>query len=248
MKHKVAIGRLAVSGTERAEIGTWLVEVVSVSITDPEVKRIVEDVVHIPVSQVPTDVARNKLVKACQQNDIDILFMVDDDASPPESWFKTALQFLVKQKQPAVIGCPYVCGGINQEVQVFRFASPGNHPQQSFTLSHYPREEAARKTGIEQVPNIGTHCVAYDMRVFEALDTPYYAYTLNEDHTGVIETEDTNCHRKLYFKGVPIFVSWDHWAIHWKLAGHDRPFVVERKDIDACYIAQAKAVVATEVK
>jgi len=239
-KHKIAIGRLCVSGSHRQEVANWLVEATISTMSDAEVQPYVEDLLHIPVAQVPTDVARNKLVQVAQKEGVDFLFQVDDDAAPPEGFFKAAFLFLKKQKQPSVIGCGYVCGGDQQQVQVFQWASPNNHAEKSFALMQIPREDAARRTGIEEVANIGTHCIAYDMEAFLKIKTPHYAYEYDEAHTKVLSTEEVYCHRNMWLNGVKLYCAWDFWAGHVKNQTWGKPYVLQKKDIDKTYLEQAR--------
>jgi hypothetical protein len=245
-KHTIAVGRLVVGGNHRQEIGNLLVEIAVTTLTDPEVKKHVADVLHIPISQTPTPVARNKLVKAARQQDVDYLLMVDDDMSVAQGFFKTAFVHLLKHK-PCAIGVPYVCGGIHNQVQVFEFQSPNNDTQKSFRLEHVPREDAARRKGIEQIANIGTGAIMYNMAVFDRFEEVhghcnFFDYTYSPDHTEVVETEDCYFHRHLYFADVPLFVSWDHWAQHIKPVALDKPYVLARKDIEQVYLSQAESL------
>src|SRR5579885_1981421 len=241
MKFLVCIARPAADGYERAEVGNFLVEAVTVSLSDPEVRPLIDDVLHVPVSLFPTNVARNKIIDLCQERRVDICFMADADSAPPAGWFKAAFLFLAGHHGPAVIGCPYVCGGPEQRVQVFEWQSPGNHAQTSFALKHVNREDAARRTGIQEVANVGTHCVAYKVSCFDVIDRPYYSYTFDAAQTEVLDTEEVSCHRRLHLAGVPVYVSWDHWSSHFKEERHDKPWLVGRDKVEQTYLEQAKA-------
>lgn len=245
MKYKVAVARLAVGGQHRVEVGTWLIEVVSVCGTD-DIKDQIDDVIHFPVQIVPTDCARNKAVQIATERQVDILFMVDDDSSPPYGWFKDAFQFLSGHHGSAVIGCPYVCNGTNENVQVFHFASPNNDVQKSFKLTQIPREHAARMEGIQPCASIGTHCIAYRMDAFTKIKKPYYMYGYDADHTCAIETEEMYCHRQMWSVGVPFYCDWNHWASHWKVKELTRPYALGLEDISSAYIEQAKAELTTK--
>jgi hypothetical protein len=99
-------------------------------------------------------------------------------------------------------------------------------------LTHYPREEAALKAGIERVGAVGTGCYGVDVRAFDALKPPYYHYEWeDEEHTRVASTEDIPFSRDLAMAGVPVFVDWDHWADHSKSKRVAKPGIATMVDV-----------------
>jgi len=237
-KYRVMVGRPCSSGSHRAEIGNWLIEVATVSVGHPRI----EDVVHVPIQQCGTDIARNRLVAAARKHAIDVLYMVDDDHRIPEGWFLAAFDFLTAHSGPAVIGCPYVCAPPEEEVQVFEWASKESRCAGTpWGIARVGREDAARRKGIERVDNIGTGCIAYRVDAFDRVEPPYYAYSYNADHTAHVETEDCYCHRHLAAAGVPIFCAWDYWLDHYKLKRCEKPVRVFQEDIDRAYVRAARA-------
>ena len=246
MKFLVAIARLCVTGMTRQEHAWFLTEATTQQYTDPQVRPLLEDIVQIPVAAVPTPVARHRAVKAARQRGCDFLFMLDDDQTAPEGFFKTAFLHLVNSKEPCVIGAPYVSGGPEQKVQAFHAASPRNGPNAGFAMENIPREDAARRTGIERVCNLGTGCIAMHTKVFDVFEEHYktnifFDYSYNADRTEVTETEDCYLLRHLFAANVPLYVSWDHWAPHFKVMKLEKPACVERNQINAVFLAEAKA-------
>jgi hypothetical protein len=84
-------------------------------------------------------------------------------------------------------------------------------------LEQYTREEAAQRTGIEEVAALPTGLILMETDCFAGLDVPhcYYEY---EDATesNKASTEDVTLTRDLGLNGVPQFVNWSAWAGHWK--------------------------------
>lgn len=252
-KYRIGVGRLVVSGCHRHEIGSWLIEMTTQLFTDPDLKRRVDDIVHIPIAQVPTTTARCRIVEAARKNEVDILFQVDDDMVPAEGFFKEATLFLMAHKGPAVIASPYCMGGKNQLVNVFEFQSPRNDPVQSFALKHIPREDAARRKGVERVANIGTGLWACNMEVFDRFEERYghrqfCDYRYDPTFTKVIETDDTFLGRHLYFADVPIYCDWNCWSGHWKQTLIEKPWVIDKAEIERTYLDQARAEMKREEK
>ena len=209
------ISRPCTTGQIRQEVCNFVSNAWKQRYTDPELSNI--EIIDCPIQKFPTDTARNVLVNIAHQHNVDLLFMIDEDASPPYSFFKQAIQFLTKQPIPSVYGCPYLSG--DGEAQVFRFI-PVHSPdpvQPAWKLLRIPRAEAFIKKGVDRVASIGTHCICYDMRVFNQIAKPYYRYSYNEDHTAVVETEDCYAHRNMVQNNIPIFCNFDSWAGHWKL-------------------------------
>ncbi len=193
------------------------------------------DLIQLPISRFPTDVARNNAVKVAQENGADLLVTIDDDMRVPPAFFQHAVEFLVAHKGSAAIGVPYCTGG-NEAVTVHEWAATHTrngsmHPNGHTNIKHIGREDAARRMGIERVPNLGTGCIAYTMSCFDKVTKPYYRYSYNEDHTVLMETEECYCHRRLCFAGVPLYVHWDFWADHWKGCWIEKPAIIETEEV-----------------
>jgi hypothetical protein len=217
MKFKIAIARLTQYGQERIELANFVSNAWQTRLTDPDLRDSIGEMIDLPISRFPTDVARNCIVEVCQQQKVDFLFQLDEDSGPPYEFFKEALTFLMNQAKPSVVGCPYLAG--DGECQVFRFV-PAHSPdpkQPSWKITRVPRPDAFQRKGYERVASIGTHSIAYDMRVFNEIKQPYYRYGYNANHTQLLETEEMACHRNLMQVGVPIWVNWNLWSSHYKV-------------------------------
>lgn len=238
--YRVMVARLAVSGWHRAEVADFCLYASQHAHDNP----LIGGIVHSKFGQTPAPVARNAAVAEAQRENIDVLVMIDDDMVVPGAFFGRACSFLFSHHGPAAIGVPYVCGGQNQRVQVFEWTTQANGAREhGFRSSHIPREDAARRTGIEQVLNIGTGCVAYNLSAFAKIAPPHFDYRYTDQtHSVLAETEDFYCHRKLYAAHVPVFVDWDSWAGHVKESKLSKPAIVSREEIDEIWLAQAGAL------
>jgi methyltransferase family protein len=218
------------------------------------IRQDLEPLIYCPDKKFPTDVARNhaadgllSLQKPIQPT---VVFMIDDDMWVEDGCFEVMLDFLLNHHGPAVIGLPYCTGGLHEMPCVFEWGSASNASidennlphsfanDQNHLLINVGREDAARRTGIERVANIGTGCIAYRIECFEKFPPPWYAYTYNRKGTAVLETEECCFHRRLYFAGVPIYVHWDHWAQHKKDMWVGKPRVVTDEQIEALHLTQ----------
>ena len=248
MKYTIVVARPTGNGWERVEIGTSLVEIVAQSLSDPELSPLIDDVLHVPIQKFPTDTARNTLVKAAQEKRADFLFTMDVDGAPKVGTFKALFNFLRVQPMPSVAGAPYISG--DNSVQVFEFTTKQVHngSLETWALTRVDKNRASllQGTGFGRVASIGTHCVMYDMRVFDKIKPPYFQYGYDEDHTAVVETEDCWAARTLFHAGVPIWCAWDYPARHFKEIGLDIMPPLPLNVIPEFYQRQANAHAAFE--
>lgn len=126
---------------------------------------------------------------------------------------------------PATIAAPY-CGPPPHEcVYVFRWASKSSgDAEPSFRLEMFDRDDAARKTGIEEVAALPTGLILYDMRVFKTLPPPWFKYEWTDQYeTHKASTEDVYQTRNASLMGLPQFCTWDCWAGHIKTKTVTKP-------------------------
>lgn len=241
MRPLVMISRLSVSGRFRGEISDFVAWATAWRLQNPE--KILDLQLTKMVGIVPAPVARNRTVNFAKMQHADFLLMIDDDMLPDPNFFPVAVEFLRQHPGPAAIAMPYCCGGPHEEVMAFEWEAMESYAASGrFRLIRIPRPDAARRTGIGRVMNMGTGCVMYNMECFNAYQPPYYDYSYNPDHTEVVETEDCYCHRHLVLSGIPLYVDWDHWGGHDKQKMVPKPQLLEQKDIDTFYVDQAEAL------
>jgi hypothetical protein len=235
-KVTIMIARLTYDGWERVEVGHWLAQNVPVLLAHPRVNTLV----HSLQQGYPADRVRNALLTAARQNGYDYLLMLDNDmvfdihahdagisyAHLPKypdqvPFLPAALDFALAHDGPCVVGAPYCAGPPEERVLVSRFAEAASDspdfPAEGFTLQPFAREEAATRTGYEQVPVLPTGLILIDTRVCEILGPPYFYYEFKTPaNTDLASTEDTVFTRNLHYLGVPSYVAWCSWAAHVK--------------------------------
>lgn len=193
------------------------------------------EVVLWDFSDTPIDMVRNRCIEEAQLEDCDYVLMIDADMAPDQPrplckpFWETAWGFLRRRQAPSVIAAPYVGPGWHQNIYVFRWRgyNEWNRPV-NFSLQQYTREEAAERTGIEQVAALPTGLIIYDTRVFERAAPPYFYYEMNKARSQKESTEDVTNTRDLalLWHDVPeagIYCAWDCWARHIKLTEFGGP-------------------------
>ncbi len=245
-KYTIAVGRPTSNGWERVEIGNMLVEITANVLSHPEVQPFVIDVIHIPIQKFPTDTARNVLVKECVARGFDFLLMLDVDGSFKEGTFRALFKFIREQPEPSIVAVPYASG--DGSLQVFRFSATQlrQKPLDSWAITRFDRDVAAKSTGFQRVASIGTHGMMIDCRVFAKLKKPYFRYLYNEDHTEVKETEDCWFCRQSFNAGVPIWVAWDYPANHYKEIAVPVLQPLQNDDIPEFFMRKARAELAAQ--
>lgn len=230
-KVNVMFARFPGNFQEHPESSSWVIKTAIKAKEDPRVGR-----VHSWWrADTPIDMVRNLAVKVAQKENIDFLFMIDNDMKPDtdgggEFW-ETAMDFLYGRIQPAVIAAPYVGGGEHNNIFVFRWRNYNNGPNPTFQLHQYTREEAAEMKGITEVAALPTGLIAYDMRVFQRLNDKkpsYFYYEMNDDRTEKQSTEDVTNTRDISLawsdmEGAGCFCAWDCWADHLKIVPCGKP-------------------------
>lgn len=228
---KILLARLAYGGSHRAELGTWTALAANWAATSP----LVDDCLHCAIDQASAPVARNQVVSLAREHGCDVIVSIDADTLPHRHFMAFAIDFLIRHKSgPCVMTAPYVCGGEHEQVQVFRWASRRTDcPNEFQRLEFFAREEAAYKTGVEQVAAVGTGCFACHSEVFDLIKPPYFDYEYESPlRDRIVCTEDIHGFRDLSAAGVPIYVSWDHWVeAHFKTKAYQKPKVMSVEDV-----------------
>jgi hypothetical protein len=232
MKWTVMLGRPMVDGTCRWEVGEFVKKMDEFCRLDERVF----DYIEMPIQRYPANVARNCIVKKAQEfadPKVDILGMIDADMLIPPEFFPFAFEFLIKHQGPACIGVPYCTGGEKEGLTVSEWFSPrSSDSAPGVEVRAVDRLDAARRTGVEEIANMGCGCVFYTMSCFEKITKPYFNYSYNADCTAVIETEDCWCHRKLSFAKVPVYVAWDYFSQHRKDMWIPKPVRILTDNVD----------------
>ncbi len=154
-----------------------------------------------------------------------------------------------EQFPPAMIAAPY-CGPPPMEQPfIFKWKSQEtNCPDASFRLQMFEREEAAIRSGIEEVAALPTGLILYDARIFvetrpkDDKDPPWFDYEYKDnEQTEKATTEDVYQTRNASLLGMPCHVAWDCWAKHFKVKGIERPHVVTADQVHQTLVDAVKA-------
>jgi hypothetical protein len=229
LKRNVMIARFPYQNAEVPDIADWLVPTVLEMKKDPSIGEIG----HCRVDDTPITMTRNRVLKQALDLGFDHVLMLDSDMRPdlypamPGFW-KEAWSFARQHQGPCLIAAPY-CGPPPDEcVYVFQWTrrQEGN-PNPDFHLQLFTREQAALKKGIEEVAALPTGLILIDLRVCSRVKPPWFRY----EWTDVYEqqkasTEDVYFTRNCSLSGIPVYVTWDAWAGHWKRKLVERPTVL----------------------
>jgi hypothetical protein len=221
--YRIGLARPSDDGWERVEVGNLVGEACRAVGGDPNIAPYVIDLEIMANEVFPTDACRNSIVDYSQKKRHDYLLMVDADAAPAPGTFQALLSFLWNQPEPSIAAVPYVAK--NGKIQVFTIDSTFVHDEcpNEFSMRQYTKDEAAIHTGFTRVASIGTHCMMIDMRVFQKIPKPFFAYGYTDDGCSVKETEDCYFCRRLNMVNIPIWCAWDFKAGHWKQLRLDVP-------------------------
>jgi hypothetical protein len=234
-KKSVLIARFPYRGYELSECVDWLVETVIEMKGDARVG----DIFRKRVADTPISMTRNQACDAARRLGADFVLMIDDDVAPDHHkgepgarpFWASSFEFLLAHGGPAVVAAPYCGPPPHENVYVFRWRNrasggPADSQALDLKLDQYTREEAAERTGIEEVAALPTGLLLMHTAVLEGLPPPWFDYeyeTAYETHKAT--TEDVYFTRNLSMRGVPVYCNWDAWAGHdkRKLVGKPRP-------------------------
>lgn len=239
MKAKVMLARFPGNHHEDPDTVSWMLKLAMDAVRDPRVSEFKCFV----KSDTPITMVRNECVQNALDLGIDYLVMIDNDMKPDcprpgkpfAPFWKSSFDWIFRRGAPAVIASPYVGPNPHNNIYIFRWSNHNNYDPGAFRLRQFSREEAAERSGIEQVSALPTGLVLIDMRVFDRMPHPWFEYEWMQDgrpchHCGQqkpgprmakASTEDVYWSRNLAFlwadvPGAGVFCNWDSWSIHIK--------------------------------
>jgi hypothetical protein len=241
--YSVMVARFPGNNQEHPDSSGYVIGLMETLLNDDRVSRILP----FRISDTPITMCRNKCVKDALAQGADYVLMIDSDMKPdvmpgaPPFW-DTAWNFMMDRREseirehaeaeakygiparfarfaPATIAAPYCGPPPNECVYVFRWANRASgDPNPDFSPQMFDRDDAARKTGIEEVAALPTGLILYDARVFKKLPKPWYRYEWKDEEESVkASTEDVYQTRNASLMGMPQYCAWDCWAGHIKL-------------------------------
>ena len=187
------------------------------------------------VSDTPITMTRNKVVEVARKRGADIIVMVDSDMHPDvhlkddptaERFFDVAFDAIYEHwdKGPLVVGAPYGGSPPHENMFVFTWEAKANMGDESpFELRQYLRSEAQQMMGLQECAALPTGLIAYDIRAFDCIEKPYFAYEwLDESASQKASTEDVQNTRDISLSCIkihgynPLRCAWSSWAGHGK--------------------------------
>lgn len=253
-KYSVLIARQPFQRAEDPDVADWLVNTV---VRMKQDKRI-SDVFLYRKDDTPAPMVRNDVVERLKQCGADYLLIIDNDmkadaylpgqpsdygalGSEPTAkpFWDSSFEFAINHDGPCIIGAPY-CGPPPFEcVYVFQWISnQTGHPNTDHGLQMFPREDAARRMGIEEVAALPTGLMLIDRRVFDILDPPYFKYEWRDKtESRKASTEDVYFTRDASLAGIKNYCNWDAWAGHWKRKCVGKPQLLTVDDVREQYRA-----------
>ena len=229
MKVSVMIARFPYGGQEHPDVATWLVGTVQKMKQDPHIS----EVLHNCYDDTPITMTRNRCLRQALDMGVDYVLMVDSDMCPdvhsnprnkglflPDAkpFWEGAFSFALEHNGPCLVAAPY-CGPPPDEcVYVFHWTRrEENDPNVNIRLNMISREQAALRSGFEQVAALPTGLILIDMRGVKQIPAPWFRYEWKDEHEDEkASTEDVYFTRNCSMAGIPNYVYWDAWAGHHK--------------------------------
>lgn len=242
---KVAVIRFPGQNQEHPESAGYVIDLQELLVNDPRVEEIHNRyLADTPITMTRNKCIKTALAKGIDYLlMIDADMSPDCEAGAPEFW-ETAWEFMMDRREleqfafwsdastseddlangkiagypPATVAAPYGGPPPTESCYVFRWEERSTGDvDPNFKLAMIDRDDAARRTGIEEVAALPTGLILYDMRVFKKLPPPWFRYEWADvEETEKASTEDVYQTRNASLMGMPQFCAWDCWAAHIK--------------------------------
>ena len=209
------------------EIGFWWADTLLKCSNDQRISRMTRE----SLCDTPITMTRNKAVDNARKLGADFLLMVDSDNAPDiepdgKPFWDTSFNKMYEhyEKGPLVVFAPYCGPPPHENPYVFEWRNYENDaPGGNMKLDGMSRERAAQFIGLVDVAAGPTGLILYDMRAFDLIDPPYFAYEWSDDtHSDKCSTEDVYNLRNISLNGIsrlgynPVLCNFDAWAGHAK--------------------------------
>ncbi len=238
---------------EHPALCRWLVPTIIAAKKDPRVL----EVFAFDMADTPITMNRNAAVVKALEQGADVLVMFDSDMHPDlylgtdpnaKPFFQSAFDFLYDrfETRKTVVAAPYSSAGPHEVPMALEWVNfMTGEVNEGYKLELLGRNEAARRTGFEQMGAVATGLIMYDLRIFQELPQPWFYYEYHGDgpacpvckqkKAGVqaskASTEDVTNTRDIslfYFARYgynPLFINWDSWAGHYKTKLVQKPHI-----------------------
>jgi hypothetical protein len=239
-RFSVCLARFPGGGVESAAATDWCISTVLKMKADP---RIDPEILRFRISDTPITMGRNRAAKYALQQGADYLVMIDSDMDPDceldedpaaRPFWESSWNFLMAHRDtPMAVAAPYVGPPPLENVYVFLWRGwETDRPGPDGRLEQFTREEAAVRTGFEEVAALPTGLIIYDTRVFKTMPPPWFEYQFTDQyrtHKGstedVVQTRDMSLawHGSGGVAGGKCVCNWSAWAAHLKVKRCRKP-------------------------
>jgi len=246
-KYKVLVAQFPYGSVTHIDAAKYVSALVCEMRSDPDIGP--GGVALWDIADTPVTMSRNRCLLVAEQAGVDYVLMIDSDMRPDlyldgggrpadgyefaKPFWSEAWTFARDHAGPCVIAAPY-CGPPPEElVYVFRWTNrQTDDPNPNYNLAQFTRAEAVSARGIQRVDALPTGLMLLDMRAVQRLRHPRFYYEwIDETASKKASTEDVTFSRDLGLAGVPLYVTWDAWAGHWKSKCVMRPKVVDADSV-----------------
>lgn len=267
------------SSSEYPEVRNWYARTLKKIGSDPRIGEVYDK----DFSDTPITLTRNAAVICARKCGADILVMCDSDMHPDKElqegdrdakpFWDSSFDFMYERMvrgQQTVVAAPY-CGPPPIEMPyIFKWcAKQGDHPNPEHGLEMFSREEAAVRSGLEDVAALPTGLIMFDMRVFDTLDPKHHYEELCKEYPphvakqlarpwfyyeypGIYQaekcsTEDVVSTRDMSMALIaklgynPLYCNWDAWAGHMKPKCVRKPRLISASSVSKKLLAAAKS-------
>lgn len=248
-KYRVLIAQFPYGGVTHIDAAKYVAGLACEMRDDPEIGP--GNVALWDIADTPVTMCRNRCLLVAEQAGVDYVLMIDSDMRPDlyldggghpadgyefaKPFWNEAWPFARDHAGPCVIAAPYGGPPPEELVYVFRWTDrQTGDPNPNYNLTQYTRAEAVAARGIERVGALATGLMLIDMKAIQRLKHPrfYYEWT-DVTASKKASTEDVTFSRDLGLAGVPLYVTWNAWAGHWKQKCVMRPRVVDSHGVVA---------------
>lgn len=243
MQFKVMFYRFPFGHVENPYLTDWISRVAVACKRDPRIAT----VGTAWIDDTPITLSRNRALKQCLQQEVDLCVMIDSDMQPDlyldtdptaKPFWESTFDYWLENylDRPCCIAAPY-CGPPPHEIPyIFRWCTfQSDHPAKAdCRLEMFSREEAARRTGFEIVAALPTGLILIDMRALKHLPKPWFDYEYKDsERSEKASTEDVVFTRNCSLLGVDQIVNWDAWAGHLKRKIVGKPTLITSEQVAA---------------
>jgi hypothetical protein len=225
------------------DVSDWVVETAIKMKADPRIG----DIIPWRLSDTPITMGRNRALKQAKKLGSDFVLMIDSDMKPDcylptngnkiaddpnaKPFWETAFEHLLQHKGPAVCAAPYCGPPPVENVYIFKWTNFNSSRDRAnrmaeMKLEQFTRDEAAFRTGIEEVAALPTGLMLMHTACLDKITEPYTYYEWSDkSESEKASTEDVTFTRDMSLVGIPQYCLWDCWAGHWKRICVGKPIV-----------------------